>query len=48
MAFPQESPSMPTHAEAEYSVRVEPPLGVFGVGTVNVPVTDLYVPYNKR
>jgi hypothetical protein len=39
---------MPTQAEAEYSVRDEPPLGDFGVGTLNVPVTDLYVPCADR
>jgi hypothetical protein len=48
MALPQESPSMPTQAEDEYSVREEPPLGSFGDGTVKVPVTDLYVPCRAR
>lgn len=39
MAEPQVSPSIPTHAEAEYVP--EPPEGVLGVGTVKVPVTLL-------
>ena len=33
---------MPTHADAECSP--DWPDGSFGVGTVNVAVTDLYVP----
>ena len=41
MALPQVSPSIPTHAEAEWVP--EPPEGSRGVGTVKVPVTDLNV-----
>ena len=43
MALPQVSPSMPTQAEA--ACEPEEPEGSFGVGTVKVAVTDLYVPY---
>ena len=39
MAVPQVSPSIPTHAEAEWVP--EAPEGSRGVGTVKVPVTDL-------
>ena len=41
MALPQVSPSIPTHAEAEWVP--DPPEGSRGVGTVKVPVTDLNV-----
>ena len=38
IAFPQVSPSIPTHAEAA-------PLLPEGIGTVKVPVTVVKVPY---
>ena len=41
MALPHVSPSIPTHAEAEWVPEL--PEGSRGVGTVNVPVTDLNV-----
>lgn len=43
MALPQVSPSMPTQAEDEWLLVL--PEGSRGVGTVNVPVTVLKVPY---
>lgn len=41
LPVPHVSPSIPTHAEAPYSVRLLPPLGRLTVGTVNVPVTSV-------
>lgn len=46
IALSHESPSMPTQADAECVPEL--PEGSLGVGTVNVAVTDLYVPYKKR
>ena len=42
IAFPHVSPSMPTHVDA--ACEPDAPEGSLGVGTVNVAVTDLYVP----
>jgi hypothetical protein len=42
IALLQVSPSIPTQAEAE----CEPEPEEDGLGTVNVPVTDLYVAYH--
>lgn len=42
MALEQVSPSRPTQAEAQYSVREEPPEGALGVGMVKVAVTLVY------
>ena len=35
------SPSIPTQADAPYSVRLLPPDGSLTVGIVNVPVTEV-------
>ncbi|CAI6332553.1 unnamed protein product [Periconia digitata] len=39
MAEVQVLPSIPTQAEAAYAVKVLPPAGLFGLGTVKMPVT---------